>query len=1104
MKIKKIISAILAVLMLASACVMTIGAEDAKEYQNRTGNGKSLMAKNTDTSGNGFTDPYLYRTGEYQAENGEIKQITTAQEKLSLMDYRYGNDDYELYIDAYSGEVAVRCKSTNELLFTNPYNVGLSEIAKENDVNGTGTKPKLLSQLIVWYTDIAEGGESKALYSYLDASTKNQVAVTNIKNGLRVEYTIGKQATRSLVPRLVSAEVFEELYATMKENIEASGGNAKTTLSVFSAWYTKYSPAPANASSTPWNQKAQDQKQAGLSGTYPMIASVDSYWLDPSVSDRELNQIDSLIKEYAPEYTFEDLDEAHSYMGYESGSKASPLFRMALEYTLDEQGLVVRLPANSIRFNESAFRLDRIEVLPYMGAGTSPNPGYAFFPDGSGALFDFEEMAALGKESGVSGFVYGEDYAYHEISAKYQEVIRYPVYGLVETETVGGVQDQRGYLAIVESGAAMKMQIASYHGGMQESEYNALQLTVYPRPTDTYILEDDATGTSEWTVVSSRKYTGSYQIRYIMLTDRPVAGSESKYYECSYLGMAKAYREYLEAKGVLTRLTSEDVKDDIPLYIETFGALETTEKFLSIPMDVMTPLTTFDDIATMYDELKTAGITNVNFIMTGYTKGGMTDASVPYKLKWENAVSDEMEFEDLVAKAKTDGFGLFPDFDFVFVTKDGMFDGLSLKKHAVKTIDDRYTSKREYSATKHTYVSNYELALSSAYFSHFYEKFIPKYQAYDPVGISLSTLGSYLNSDFDEDEPYNRADSEEFTIKAFEYMENTLTDAQIMSSAANDYTWKYLDHITDIALDSSRYANAYASVPFLGIVLHGYVSIAGTPVNMEGNLDYAFLKALESGAALNFILSYRNTENLKNYENLSQYYSVRYDIWRDDVIEMYKELNDLLKGVQTSTITEHRFVDGVRVPDDDELTADAEDLLKKLVEAEAEELQAETERYNASIREAKLTIENGVSALNTALTTVATASEAQVVAMMKDYTMIQNAIVLIEANEEYTVAQRSALRALVDSINATDLKIRYEAMGSPDLGLDGGSTVIPQAKVEASTDKYISDDNMIVYEKYENGTAFLLNFNDFRVIVNLDGVAYTVDAYGYVVLNRVA
>ena len=69
-----------------------------------------------------------------------------------------------------------------------------------------------------------------------------------------------------------------------------------------------------------------------------------------------------------------------------------------------------------------------------------------------------------------------------------------------------------------------------------------------------------------------------------------------------------------------------------------------------------------------------------------------------------------------------------------------MTDGLSLKKHAVKTIDNRYTSKREYSATKQTFVSYYQLAVSPAYFNRFYEKFTENYLKYEPIGISVSTL----------------------------------------------------------------------------------------------------------------------------------------------------------------------------------------------------------------------------------------------------------------------------------------------------------------------------------------------------------------------------
>lgn len=339
--------------------------------------------------------------------------------------------------------------------------------------------------------------------------------------------------------------------------------------------------------------------------------------------------------------------------------------------------------------------------------------------------------------------------------------------------------------------------------------------------------------------------------------------------------------------------------------------------------------------------------------MTGYTKGGMTSPRAPYHLKWESATKKGgMDFEELTAYAKEQGFQLFPDFDFVFIKQNTMFDGVSLKKHAVKTIDNRYTSKREYSATKQTYISYFELALSPAYFSHFYEKFTKNYLKYDPIGISVSTLGSYLNSDFDEDEPYNREDGKDFTVKAFEYLAENYN--KVMTSGGNAYCWQYVDYITDIALDSSRFSQAAASVPFLGIVLHGYVEIAGTPINMEGNLDYAMLKAMENGASLKFILSYQNTENLKDYETLSKYYSVRYDIWFDDMLALYKELNEVLKDLQTSVIVDHKFLDGVRIPDDDELEADAKAALEAAIKEEEERRNAEKEALRKQLLSARV------------------------------------------------------------------------------------------------------------------------------------------------------
>ena len=41
----------------------------------------------------------------------------------------------------------------------------------------------------------------------------------------------------------------------------------------------------------------------------------------------------------------------------------------------------------------------------------------------------------------------------------------------------------------------------------------------------------------------------------------------------------------------------------------------------------------------------------------------------------------------------------------------------------------------------------------------------------------------------------------------------------------------------------------------------------------------------------------------------------------------------------------------------------------------------------------------------------------------------------------------------------------------------------------------------IMSVKVENGKAFLLNFNNYKVIVTLNGVVYTIDAYGYLIVS---
>lgn len=1181
MKFNKIISLLLAVLMLMSTFSISAFAEEAA--------GKPVYEYNTSEM-----QPVEYFTGkvidriETDKKTGETKiyykedehgnelVIKTPEDKLETMDLRLVRDGYELYVDAYSGEVATRCIATGEILFTNPYNI--ADAKKTSDA----IKAQLFSQLAVSFTTITTD-EQETYHSYTWAAQREQIEVKNIKNGIRVEYSIGREQTKMLLPMLIEKSSFDK---NILEPLKAGFGENDELLR-----YDKLMVYYVAKSDIPNDELNELYKE------YPKLKEMDFYKAEFK-NDNEKLRTEDWIKTFAPDYTYEDLDEDHLNVGYESKDDNPPLFKMALEYTLDSKGVSVRLPANGIRFNESLYRLDNIEVLPYMGAaacsealadGKNADSGYTFFPDGSGTLFDFEQVRVGRTTYNVTGKVYGEDFAYHSLSSTHQEIIRYPVFGLVTDETLkkdvvnenGDIQQQlykkeRGFFAIVEEGDAM-MELCSSHE-INAHDYNTVKMKIYPRPQDEYNMADAiSVGTNQvWTVVSSRKYTGVYKVRYIMLASEQTLADKklnaNEYYDTSYFGMACAYRDYLTEKGILTKLTAEDVKADIPLYIETFGAMWTTERFLSIPVDVLTPLTSFEDIKTMYNDFAAEGITNINFIMTGYANGGMFPTA-PYKLDWENAVGGDKGFEELIAYAREKGFGLFPDFDFAFVSSTGNFDGFNMKKHVVKTIDNRYTSKREYSATKQTHISFFELAVSPAYFSHFYTKLTENYLDYNPMGISVSSLGSYLNSDFDEDEPYNREDGKEYTVEAFKYFDENYD--KVMTSGGNAFTWKYVDFITDIALDSSRYARAAASVPFLGIVLHGSIQMAGAPINMEGNMDYALLKAIENGAGLNFVLSYRNTENLKENEVLSKYYSVRYDIWFDDAVALYKELNSLLAGVQTSFITEHAFINtgSFRVPDIDELDADAKKEMQDAIDKENAMVEAQREVDRILLRDSLITVKSFAASADARVANIiarfdeynTTYSVANLQAFVSDY---QTALGTNNANEIKVATDEletfminaiqegnSLIESLASLMNEFKNHMRaYELLAaSGELDADAAkaseyyaySQTIANAfatltaknieanvvnhlsvalwdevkdieeleferytveeevieNVVASDEKYVADDNKVVFVKYENGTSFLLNFNSYDVRVNYNGVWHMIKSYGYVVLS---
>ncbi|MHC1695535.1 MAG: DUF5696 domain-containing protein [Eubacteriales bacterium] len=878
-------------------------------------------------------------TTEGEGEEVEILDYTTVvyntqEEKLATMEKMVEKDGFELWVQKITGEIAVKDQKTGQYLFSNPYDVA-------NSPSSVDTKVKLLSQIQIQYND---GDKPYYFYSYKESALRNQIVYKRIKGGLRVEYTIGREEKRKLVPRMIEKSSFEN-------NILAYVEKQSDRDKMLAYYLLKDSNDP----------KLTERAKKELMVTYPITETYAIYVFDPTASERELNVIEAIIKTNAPQYTMEMLDADHALVAYEGLDKAPPLFKLSLEYYLDEEGLKVRLPANGIRFDESTYTLAYINALPYMGAGASERwtsmttkeleeydksllvytgldtatpkvtansrleTGYVFYPDGSGTLIRFEDIGS--KSLTITNRIYGPDYSFYKISGNHNENIRMPVFGVITnsihetgvfeedpngeatTEATTAAADAatppaapkpdsyeynavtEGFLGIIEEGEAGAE--ISVDCGATLHKYYPVFCYFYPRPTDQYNLDSVSAGSSTiWTVRSRRKYTGNYTLRYMMLSGD----------KASYAGMANAYREYLLKREMINPIKTAE--EDIPLYLEAFGLIHTAERPFGIPMQLKTKLTTFDDAKTMIDTLNEQGIRNINIKYLGWANNGLY-TKPPTTVKVESKLGGSSGLTELAAYATEKGATIYPDFNFVMTDWDAPFDGFGYKRDTAKTMDNKTAIEQVYNPALQMFRARGFMIIAPKRMMSFYEQVWKKYEKLKVGAISTVSLGEYLSSDHKRSDPYNRDDSKELTI---ELLEKIKTDNQkVLLNGGNIFTVKYASGILELPIDSSRFANASEAVPFVGMVLHGTVDYAGTPINMAGDYQYELLKAIENGASPYFVLSYQNTPKLKN-TGFYDYYSVDFTTWLSDVVDTYNTLNGALKPVSNAYVVNHEFL----------------------------------------------------------------------------------------------------------------------------------------------------------------------------------------------------
>lgn len=524
-------------------------------------------------------------------------------------------------------------------------------------------------------------------------------------------------------------------------------------------------------------------------------------------------------------------------------------------------------------------KLASIQPYPFLGATKKALiPGYIFIPDGAGALIRFMNSHPNYDEPFI-GTIYSEDKAIRDSEEMKigEEKIFIPVFGMVH-----GVK-QNAYLAVIEKGQ-FNAQIVAYPSGVNTNFY-----WVSPR----FILRYDyfqPTSKNMGGINTYQKHRidEDKQIRYFFLTGN----------EADYVGMAKQYREYLLEKKILK--SKKTKKGEISARVEFL--LSDIEP--GIFGEKTIKLTSFEEVKHVVQKLISLNVRNLQVVLRGWNKGGFT-GKWPDKFPTEKSLGGEKKLKELIGVLEKYEIPIY-FYDNYTIAYNGARN-FSLRSDTVRKINsevlktsvgnifmnDRFKDKEIYFISPK---KAYNMLLTD----------IAKYKEININCLAIDHIGYDLFSDYN---PKYKASREEVS-SIYKALLNKLKTEKfnVALYSPYDYLWSAIDAIYDIPIYSSQYVYSTDTVPFLQIVLHGYVDYYSPFLNFIENPKEATLRLIDYGCYPSYILTYEPSWKLK-YTPSNYIYTSYYKDWINEIKEQYTTIKAALDKAKSATIENRQVLD---------------------------------------------------------------------------------------------------------------------------------------------------------------------------------------------------
>jgi hypothetical protein len=604
-----------------------------------------------------------------------------------------------------------------------------------------------------------------------------------------------------------------------------------------------------------------DEKIEGdrLNKTWTAFASSGisiDYLDEKAISER------ASITNSEPEITVKNVDQ-----GFEAAvTFLDPSITIVLVVKLEESGISVEIPFESIQESDEAFKLGMLYVYPFFGATRGDSvPGYMFVPDGSGTLIRFS--AETKAKNMFYGRYYGQDLGMLG-RLPYSPFINRPFkVSIPVTGMVHGYK-QNAFLEIVEDGAAYG-EIHAHPSGIITNfnfMYNAF---IY---NESYFQATNRSGAG---VTTLQDETNAFDIK---IHYRFLTGANS-----DYVGMARSYQQFLIEKGVLSK--KGDADTDIGIKLEFLGG----EKEKVILWNQSIPMTTVDQMKNILDDL---GIKNLEVVYYGWQPGGASSMP-PKRLKLDSKLGSVAQLQSLVEE----------------ITSQGGNFSLYLDPQAALRDEGGYSARSDLSmAITNVNTMGYNRHKVNFYFN--FDALSERYAALDKdisstlkAGLALDGIGSMLYSDFKNKNLLNR----EAAVSRYQSMLEE-RGSRLAFYLPNDYFYADMDAYYDMPLYNSGYIYTTDAVPFLQIVLAGYVPYYGPALNFSSNIIDDMLRLVDYGIYPSYYVTHDVTAKILDTRS-NWIYTSSYSQWEKDIKETYQWMNELLRGVKDQEIVARQVLE---------------------------------------------------------------------------------------------------------------------------------------------------------------------------------------------------